>query len=168
MGERFLWTALFFPLGFDEVAHDSGRRKGHIVKDEPCATSSHNHLLFFSRNCWRAHSAALIQRVSARRPPTFTRRNAHLEDVVPPTRQRGKTFCNRLTDPQWGVQNSKPRPVGIQGHAVAEAPTGVARALLYIVRGSPSFLLFLLQLISKLFYHTFHHDQVHCALVSSP
>ena len=38
--------------------------------------------------------------------------------------------------------------VGIQGHAVAEAPTGVARALLYIVRGSPSFLLlFLLQSI---------------------
>ena len=32
-------------------------------------------------------------------------------------------------------------PVGIQGHDVAEAPTGVARALLYIVRGSPSFLL---------------------------
>ena len=31
--------------------------------------------------------------------------------------------------------------VGIEGHAVAEAPTGVARALLYIVRGSPSFLL---------------------------
>ena len=39
--------------------------------------------------------------------------------------------------------------VGIKGHAeadaeadaVAEAPTGVARALLYIVRGSPSFLL---------------------------
>ena len=33
--------------------------------------------------------------------------------------------------------------VGIQGHAVAEAPTGVARALLYIVSGSPSFLLYL-------------------------
>lgn len=28
---------------------------------------------------------------------------------------------------------------GIQGHAVAEAPTGVARALLYLVRGSPLF-----------------------------
>ena len=27
MGERIMWTALFFPLGFDEVAHDSGRRK---------------------------------------------------------------------------------------------------------------------------------------------
>ena len=49
--------------------------------------------------------------------------------------------------------------VGIQGHAVAEAPTGVARALLYIVRGSPSFLLsFLIHHQSyKLFYHTFHH-----------
>lgn len=30
--------------------------------------------------------------------------------------------------------------VGIQGRAVAEAPTGVARALLCIVKGSPSFL----------------------------
>ena len=48
--------------------------------------------------------------------------------------------------------------VGTQGHAVAEAPTGVARALLYIVRGSPSFLLsFLIHHQSyKLFYHTFH------------
>ena len=48
--------------------------------------------------------------------------------------------------------------VGIPGHAVAEAPTGVARALLYIVRGSPSFLLsFLINHQSyKLFYHTFH------------
>ena len=33
--------------------------------------------------------------------------------------------------------------VGIQGHAVAEAPTGVARALLYIVRGFPFLLPFL-------------------------
>ena len=33
----------------------------------------------------------------------------------------------------------KIQSVGIQGHAVAEAPTGVARALLYIVEGSPSF-----------------------------
>ena len=23
-GERLMWTSLFFPLGFDEVAHDSG------------------------------------------------------------------------------------------------------------------------------------------------
>ena len=27
-GERAMWTALFFPLGFDEVAHDSGYGKG--------------------------------------------------------------------------------------------------------------------------------------------
>ena len=31
--------------------------------------------------------------------------------------------------------------MGIRGHAVAETPTVVARALLYIVRASPSFLL---------------------------
>ncbi len=30
--------------------------------------------------------------------------------------------------------------VEVQGHAVAETPTDVARALLYIVRASPSFL----------------------------
>ena len=67
-----------------------------------------NHLLSFSKNCWQAHSAALIQIISARRSPTFTRRNAHLEDVVSPTRQRWKTFCNRLTGPQLGAKNSKP------------------------------------------------------------
>ncbi len=38
-------------------------------------------------------------------------------------------------------------------HAVAEAPTGVARGLLYIVRGSPSFPLYR---SFKTFYHTFH------------
>ncbi len=50
-------------------------------------------------------------------------------------------------------------PVGIQGHAVAEAPTGVARALLYlyIVRGYPFLLLSLLRQSYKPFYHTFHH-----------
>ena len=29
-GERTMWTADFFPLGFDEVAHDSGYGKGQI------------------------------------------------------------------------------------------------------------------------------------------
>ena len=50
--------------------------------------------------------------------------------------------------------------VGIKGHAVAEAvaeaPKGVARALLYIVRASPSFLL---HSSFKTFYHTFHQGQ---------
>ncbi len=50
--------------------------------------------------------------------------------------------------------------VGIKGHAmaeaVAEAPNGVARALLYIVGASPSFLL---HPSYKLFYHTFNHTQ---------
>ena len=59
--------------------------------------------------------------------------------------------------------------VGIKGHAVAEAvaeaPKGVARALLYIVRASPSFLL---HPSFKTFYHTFYHNHyllnhhVHC------
>ena len=47
------------------------------------------------------------------------------------------------------------RPSGsveIQGHAVAEAPTGMARALLYIARGSPPFLL---HQSYKSFYHIF-------------
>ena len=50
--------------------------------------------------------------------------------------------------------------VGIKGHAVAEAvaeaPKGVARALLYIVRASPSFLH---NPPSKTSYHTFHHSE---------
>ena len=29
-GERAMWTALFFPLGFDEVAHDPDNGKGYI------------------------------------------------------------------------------------------------------------------------------------------
>ena len=41
--------------------------------------------------------------------------------------------------PFWGYTHAG--VVGIQGHAVAETPTGVARALLYIVRASPSLLL---------------------------
>ena len=51
--------------------------------------------------------------------------------------------------------------VGIKGHAVAEAvaeaPKGVARALLYIVRASPSFLL---HPSFKTFYHTFHQSLI--------
>ena len=43
--------------------------------------------------------------------------------------------------------------------AVAEAPKGVARALLYIVRASPSFLL---HPSYKSFYHTFLQDQCGC------
>ena len=50
-------------------------------------------------------------------------------------------------------------PVGIKGHAVAEAvaeaPKGVARALLYIVRASPSFLL---HPSYKSFYHTLYQS----------
>ena len=41
----------------------------------------------------------------------------------------------------------------LSGHAVAETPTVVDRALLYIVRASPSFLL---HPSYKTFYHTFH------------
>ena len=29
-----MWTALFFPLGFDEVAHDLGYGKGQIEKGQ--------------------------------------------------------------------------------------------------------------------------------------
>ena len=34
-----MWTVLFFLLGFDEVAHDTGRRKGQTLKDKPYASS---------------------------------------------------------------------------------------------------------------------------------
>ena len=57
-----------------------------------------------------------------------------------------------------------PQRVGIQGHAVADAPTGVARAILFIVRGYsqgisllPSSLPSLINLTYKSSYHTFHH-----------
>ena len=42
--------------------------------------------------------------------PSLEGTHCYLEDVVPPTRQRGKTFYNRLTGPQLGAKNSKPRP----------------------------------------------------------
>ena len=60
----------------------------------------------------------------------------------------------------FGAFQSRPRlqpkvfMLELRGHAVAEAPSGVACALLYIVRASPSFLL---PPSYKLFYHTFHH-----------
>ena len=49
--------------------------------------------------------------------------------------------------------------------AVAEAPTGVARALLYIVKGSPSFLLYSSY---KSFYHTFHQFGFGEEVVTTP
>ena len=45
--------------------------------------------------------------------------------------------------------------VGIKGHAVAETPAGVARALLYVLEGS----FFLYQSINHS-YHTFHQQQL--------
>ena len=55
--------------------------------------------------------------------------------------------------------------VGIKGHAVAEAvaeaPKGVARALLYIVRASPSFLIYP---SFKTFYYTFYQVSPGAAL----
>ena len=56
-------------------------------------------------------------------------------------------------------------PIGIQGHAVAETPTGVAHALLYIVRASPSFLL---HRSFQSFYHTFHQCDPHHLLRERP
>ena len=44
------------------------------------------------------------------------------------------------------------------GHAMAETPAGVARALLYIVRASPTF--FLHQSINHS-YHTFHQKRAY-------
>ena len=58
-------------------------------------------------------------------------------------------WCTQmLMDGWWGVCVSE-----LKGHAVAETPTAVARALLYIVRASPSFLL---HPSYQSFYHTFH------------
>ena len=45
--------------------------------------------------------------------PTFTGRHAHLEDVVTLTRQRQKAYGDRLTGPQSGAKNSKPRRISV-------------------------------------------------------
>ena len=46
--------------------------------------------------------------LSSSRSPTFTGRQAHLEDVATPTRQRWETLGDRDTGPQLRARNSKP------------------------------------------------------------
>ena len=91
-GEKIMWTALFFPLDFDEVAHDLGYGKGQIEKGQRYITSLR--LSFYAENYWKAHSTTPIL-LSFTRPLNFIGRYAHLEDVATPTRQRQKTFGNR-------------------------------------------------------------------------
>ena len=63
-------------------------------------------LSFYAEDYWKQHPITPIQ-LSLIRPPTFTGRHAHLEDVATMTRQKRKTFSNRLTCPQLGAQNPK-------------------------------------------------------------
>ena len=65
------------------------------------------------------------------------------------------TEASKPVPPNHSIKRHR-RTVRIQGHAVAETPTGVARALLYIVRASPSFLLH--RSINHT-YHTFHQER---------
>ena len=78
-----MWTALFFPLGFNEVAHNSGYGKGQIEKDQRYITSLR--LPCYAENYWKAHPTALIP-LNFTRSPTFTGRHAHLEVDATPTR----------------------------------------------------------------------------------
>lgn len=95
-GEIIMWAALFLPTGFWHIIRDGVRenRKGRTV--HYLTSPSHSS---YPTNCWRAHSTTSIPHISARRSPTLTRRNAHLGDLVIPTRQRRKKFSKWVTGP---------------------------------------------------------------------
>lgn len=78
-GERVMWTALFCPLGFDEVTHNSEDKKGQIKKNQHYTISLC--LSFYAENYRKAHPITPIW-LSFKRSPTFTRRNLRLEDVA--------------------------------------------------------------------------------------
>ena len=83
-----MWTALFFPLSF---THDWGLKKGPVVICEGQTLQYlSSPITYFSTQtiCWQTESTTSIQPMSTGWSHTFTRRNAYLEDVVTPTRQR--------------------------------------------------------------------------------
>ena len=106
IGERLMWTALIFPLGFDEVAHDSEYGREQIEKDRPTL----HHLT----------SPILLRGKLLESPPNnpdstqfHTVTQLHWKAGTP----RGycdtdvakrKIFGDRLTGPQLGAKNSKP------------------------------------------------------------
>ena len=101
-GEKIMWTALFFLLGFDEVVHDLGYGKGQIEKGQRYITS------LFTRKITGKHT---------RQPQFYLVHTAiYLHWKARTSRgccdtnetQRRKTFGNRLTGPQLGAKNSKP------------------------------------------------------------
>lgn len=112
-GERFIWTAFFFPLGFDERMHmnrdmemDDSRRTSHIPPHLTHRPTRQITGSTFDKPC------STIQ-LSSTRSPTFTGRQAHLEDDATSTRQWRETFGDRLTGPQLGARNSKPWRISV-------------------------------------------------------
>ena len=98
-------NSTLFLTRFDEVAHDSGYGREQTERDQRftillCQSS-------YAETYWKAYSTTPIL-LSFTRSLTFIGRHVHLEDVAIPTRQRRKTFGNRLTGPQLGAKNSKP------------------------------------------------------------
>ena len=63
--EKFMWTALFFPLGFDEIAHESGHGKGQIEKELSYTTPLR--LFSHTQNHWKATPILLNFTYAARR-----------------------------------------------------------------------------------------------------
>lgn len=51
-GEGVIWIALFFPLGFDELAHDSGYGREQIERDQGYTTSLLP-LSSYAENYWK-------------------------------------------------------------------------------------------------------------------
>ncbi len=103
-GERIMWTALIFPLGFDEVPHDTGRRKGE-GRTLRFLTSPITY--YSSQETAGKHILQLCFNEFPHGGHLPSLEGTHI-DVVPLTRQRWKTFCNRLTGPHLGVKNSNP------------------------------------------------------------
>ena len=68
-GERIMWTALFFPLSFDEIVHESGYGREQIEKYHRYTTSLH--LSSYAENYWKAYATTPIS-LSITRSPTFT------------------------------------------------------------------------------------------------
>ena len=68
-GKRTMWTALFFPLGFDEVANDSGYGREQTEKDQRYTISLR--LSSYAENYWKASRQPRFYLVSHGHPPSL-------------------------------------------------------------------------------------------------
>ena len=105
-GERIMWTALIFPLGFDEVAHDLEHGREQIEKDRPTLLRLTSPILL----CGKLLESPLdnpdstqLHTVTQLHWKARTSRGCCDTDEA-----KRKKFGNRLTGPQLGAENSKP------------------------------------------------------------